>query len=394
MIDGASYRLARTLALRQLPNWHYSFPHRLCFDNSGFPTNIESEQELYQILDSMQETRFDPYMRELGGLSQQEYNTFAGVLCSYVSMHLRHFPHRKLKIPLSTMLSHFAVYRKISRYKENFNSIFEIGPGCGALSFFLKDHAALTNYSFVEASEGYYLLQSMVASHCFGGSFEQRAFPEIDCKLPAPFSTFVTNFFESEHVINLDIPKKAIHYPWWQLGALLNQPQKFDIVVSNANLCEMSKEALDDYLILIAKVLKPEGILFSQCLGGQIYRSYKELFSKMAASGFGLEALIQKETSIAYANRGEYAFYAIVPNAIFVLPGHPHYDEARKNIEVGEACLGTDPRVPNMFKPADDERRIFQAAEFISLISEMLRSGLRDGDCKFSNAALQSRKSF
>ena len=45
-----------------------------------------------------------------------------------------YLPHRDAVLPLSTLLSSFALYKKLKGAKDTFASVLEIGPGCGYLS--------------------------------------------------------------------------------------------------------------------------------------------------------------------------------------------------------------------------------------------------------------------
>ena len=73
MIDPATYRASELLAKSMSPHWRIAQTHNLDhFERAGFPVRISSVREIGPIVDSMQENRFDSYMRELDGLTDAD----------------------------------------------------------------------------------------------------------------------------------------------------------------------------------------------------------------------------------------------------------------------------------------------------------------------------------
>jgi SAM-dependent methyltransferase len=289
MLDPYTYRVSERLAKSSLPAWQIAQTHNLDhFEKSGFPVRIESVQDLGPLIDTMQENRFDKYMRELGGLTLHEYELVLDASCRAVSFQLKFLPSRRPVVPASTLMSVFCLYKKLMGVNPSFRSVLEIGPGCGYLSFFLQQHNALENYSQIEACESFYILQNLVNVHCFGERFAEKAFLPLDSQLSDYFVTpnAVTEFAPLARVPR-DSPT-CTHYPWWRIGELISRDVKFEIVTSNANLLEFNPKALDDYLELIHRVLKPDGVLIAQCLGYPSQGSYQSLLEKLWNRGFAL----------------------------------------------------------------------------------------------------------
>lgn len=189
MLEPEIYRISERLAKAQMPTWRLAQTHAVDhFEKTGFPVRVSSLRELGQLLDTMQENRFDGYMQELGGLTESEYALLINACRDIVLFQLTYFSNRKPTLPLSTLLSAFTLYRKFLTVDGNFRSVIEIGPGCGYLSFFLRHHAALRNYSQIEACESFYLLQSLVDVHCFPARFEERALMPADAPVQDYFS--------------------------------------------------------------------------------------------------------------------------------------------------------------------------------------------------------------
>jgi hypothetical protein len=176
LLDPYTYRRNERLAREQLPTWRTAAAHSLGhFEKIGFPVRIESIAEVGQLLDTMQEGRWDAYMAELGGLTDTEHELFVAVCCDALLFQMTYLPARVPVVPLTTLLSAFVLYRKCVGFDTDFRSVLEIGPGCGYLSFFLKGHGPLRNYSQIEACESFYILQNLVNVHCFGHRFDERA---------------------------------------------------------------------------------------------------------------------------------------------------------------------------------------------------------------------------
>jgi hypothetical protein len=285
MIDGNSYRLAESLAKRHISDWHIVQFHNVVFDSGAFPNNIDSYSELAPILDTMQENRFSNYMREMNGLTDNECHLLVDNLCDCILFQRTFMPDIRTRLPYATMIAHLAAFSKITTYNPEFNNILEIGPGCGYLPFFLRHHTPLKNYSHTEACEGFYILQSIINSYIFKHKFEDRAFP----KGQEDAESIYTNnslFFDDFDYIDIPFDPISIHYPWWRLNEIHSHPEKFDIVMSNANLKEFMPEALDDYLSLTKDCLTDEGVLFCQCLGGPLRTKDELLQKKLFENGF------------------------------------------------------------------------------------------------------------
>jgi hypothetical protein len=223
-------------------------------------------------------------------------------------------------VPLSTLISHFLIYKKLFGYNPRFNRLLEIGPGCGYLSFFLRDHQSLADYTQIESTESFYLLQSHINSHLFGSRFAEHA---LSRQALDEHAAYVPKLkwhdewhYEEQKIINVEVRPTCNHYPWWRIGEVAKR--RYDIVTSNANLNEFSREALFQYLSLIRDVLADDGAIIAQCLGGGA-PTYDSIFAHMKSAGFVPVALVQAD------NVPGRTF--VVSNAVFVGEKHPLYAE-------------------------------------------------------------------
>jgi hypothetical protein len=266
----------------------------------------------------MQEGRFDYYMKELGGFTDEDSTLFLNVCIDYIDFYCSVFQKDQVVLPLSTLISHFALYKKLLGFNPAFTRLLEIGPGCGYLSFFLRDRESLEDYTQIESTESFYLLQSHINSHVFGSRFAEHALSTHALDQQSVYVPKLKwhNPFHYEEKKIVSVERKAIcnHFPWWRIGDVVNR--QYDIVTSNANLNEFSREALFQYLSLIRDVLVDDGAIIAQCLGGGT-PTYESIIADMEAAGFVPVALVQGD------NVPDRLF--VVSNAIFVGERHPLY---------------------------------------------------------------------
>lgn len=319
MLDAAAYRANETNAKRAIADWRLANVNDpYIFQNQGFPVRADSFLDLAQILDTMQEGRFDYYMKELGGFTDEDTSSFVDICLDYIDFYRSAFQRDRVIVPLSTLISHFVVYKKLLGYKPRFSRLLEIGPGCGYLSFFLRDHDALEDYTQIESTESFYLLQSHINSHIFGSRFAEHALSRAalyDHGAYIPKLKWHTDFhYENQKIINVASQPVCNHFPWWRIAEVAGR--KYDIVTANANLNEFSREALFQYLSLIREVLADDGAIVAQCLGGGA-PTHESTFANMKSAGFVPVALVAGDCLPSN-------FY-VVANGVFVGEKHPLY---------------------------------------------------------------------
>jgi hypothetical protein len=378
MIDGHSYRLGLSMAMRHLPDWHLRYFHNVAFDQGAFPHNVNSYSELASIIDSMQQHRFDPYMREMNGLNDEECDLFVDALAECVIFQKTFMPDTRPRVPYSTMIAHLAAFTKLRSFNPNFSTLLEIGPGCGYMPFFLRHHAPLTNYSQTEACEGYYLLQSIVNAHVFGARFQDRAFPQGQDQAAA---TFTTDTAFSDDFDHIDLPKGpiSIHYPWWRLNEIRENETKFDIIMSNANLKEFMAEALDDYLALIIDSLADDGILYSQCLGGDLRTENHILQKKLYKAGFAPLIYLEKQGLITIdfpEFHTELKKDFVVSSGMFIKKTHPLFKTYYEPKNYMNQFIAGEKPVLDLFLGAPGNRKNYTRDEIFQLVTKRLEQKL------------------
>lgn len=388
MLDPQTYRASEQLAKASIPTWRVSQIHNVDhFERVGFPVRLTSAREIGQIIDTMQENRFEKYMQELGGLSESEYRLILNACADIVRFQLTYLPQRNPLLPISTLLSSYALYKKMMGADPNFGSVLEIGPGCGYLSFFLRHHEALQNYSQIEACESFYILQNLVNLHCFGARHNERALPLVG---GTNIDYFVNTRpdMELSPAVRLDtIPPLSTHYPWWRIGELISREASFDIVTSNANLLEFNPPALDDYLTLMHRVLKPGGIFLVQCTGFTASGTVEQLLDKIYEKRFAPLMFVRENDPARFtAGEGRSGLVSQLSdgaadtvifttnNAVFVKPGHPLFEKYYNRRNYHLHFIAPEPIVREIFYARPAGRRFYTKADFLEPTEKALQS--------------------
>lgn len=382
MLDITAYRASETLAKTCIPGWRIAQTHNVDhFERVGFPVRLTTLQETAQLLDTMQENRFAAYMQEMGGWTADELYLFVEACRDVIDFQLASYPHRRPILPLSTMISAFAAFKKITAYNPDFSSVLEVGPGCGYVSFFLKRHGALRDYSQIEACESFYILQSMVNNFCFGPRFIDHALPpneSIACDWYVARTSEDLEF--SPTFDERPVPAVCNHYPWWRIGELVKLDKKFDIIMSNANLLEFRADALADYLSLYHVVLKEDGILLVQCTGFTAHGTLDGLLTQLHKQGFATAAFFESPNVVSFpVKKGKGLVERVTTrhpeprkfatnNGVYIKKGHPQFKKYHSESEPAKHFIGDDSFIRDMFFASREGRRNYSFEEIVSKV--------------------------
>ena len=320
-MDIASYRLSERMASATLPSWRLKALHNPhIFVSAGFPVRVESTDELVGLLDTMQENRFPLFLKELGGLDDKDLSVLVKAVADYCLFFQTHFQSDEVPLPLSTMMAHLVLAKKLRGLGPR--RILELGPGCGYLSFFLRDWEGLANYTQVETTESFYLLQNLVNKYLFGARFKDHAQAQLNGHAASLITQALPgNETELSPRLKVEVPAVCHHYPWWQAGAAAKE--RFDVVTANAMLNELSESAFRQYVWLIDQCLAPDGALLVQCIGGGPL-PFDLIFRALAQ--------IRLAPVVMYLGSGEVGdkFFTL-PNMLFVRQGHPLFAKYAKD---------------------------------------------------------------
>ncbi|HLJ20279.1 MAG TPA: hypothetical protein VKU84_08780, partial [Stellaceae bacterium] len=375
----ADYRSRERLARSLISNWRIAATHQVdTFERVSFPVRIESIHETGQLLDTMQEGRYERYLAELGGLSAEDEALLCRALAEAVRFQIACLPRRKPIVPFSTMISALTLYKKLVGFKSDIGSVLEVGPGCGYLSIFLAQTPSLTDYSQVEACESFYIFQSLLNGFLFRHRFCELATTtgydlslNIRADIDAPYS-----------ITDREIPPyRCFHFPWWTLGALHERTRYYDVVTSNANLNEFTRDALHEYLTIFKRVMKDDGIFLEQCTGSEGHGTREGLFDVLHDAGFSpvFCALAEEEVERLQVALGAEPFLPFrhkrfaVNNLILVKQEHPLYAGSCSRDHFSHGYAAAYDRLPGMYLYGEERRPRSKDELMAGVKAELLR---------------------
>jgi len=379
MIDINYYRNKENQAKDSLQSWVLAQKYNLdIFEKDGFPIRINNIQQTKQIIDTMQENRFNAYMHELNGFNAEDLSIFIQACIKHLEFQNNYFPAHKNFVPFDTLISAFAIFKKIKGINPKVEKILEIGPGAANFSFFLSNFSDLKEYTYTDSCESFYLLQNNINFFLFKDDFKQHVLKKEknNCFRDKDNSIYSQGGLE-EQVYIKNYKKynfKCNAYPWWELGKLSKSTSKYDIVTSNANLLEFSEGALNDYLQIMNRKLKKEGMVFVQCLGNSVLRKVDYLLNKLKRNDFKI--LFFANGNVEYKSNNESKNISktfLLPNMILIKKGHPLFDEANNSIQ-NNVQLSMDQRIDKVFFPDEENaKKIFSKDEITNLIIGKLK---------------------
>ncbi|MEQ8587382.1 MAG: hypothetical protein RLO01_18505 [Thalassobaculaceae bacterium] len=319
MLDIATYDEADRAARVHCGHWATIRAMRPdFFAGQGFPTRIERLTELRYLFDAMSKWDSGPVLQEMGGALPEDVAEITAAVRSFVDLHRAVLDREPARIPLGTLTYQYLVARKVAAFPRH-ASVLDIGPGEGYQSFYLSRDASVETYSAVEVTQSLYMLQTLVGDRAFGGKFRNHAvdpqpypalhFPALRADGAAPLSALT---------VEPQATARSHLFPWWK--AHLAFETRYDVVMSNENICEMSTEAFAFYVGEIARRLSPDGVFLVHGIGKTLEpKTLNERFQILSAVGF--RGFIQETT---FKNGGRLH----TPNLVLVPPGNTRHGEA------------------------------------------------------------------
>lgn len=226
MLTSAEYDAREREALRHTPNRVIEAYQPAGFNRVGYPTRVETADELYRFAEVMHEgTPPDLLPRMLGALSAHELDLVRQVTKTGSDV-VWSLSGRRV-VASSSVLPAVLAYRHIlGIYPDRRATILEIGPGDGYLGALLI--AGGFGYIGTDVAQAFYLLQSNFFERLAGPGFVELA---GDSRGFEAFSRVESGM--------------AIHVPWWKFASA--NPERLavsiDCVVGSGVFCEMHPRA-------------------------------------------------------------------------------------------------------------------------------------------------------
>lgn len=236
------------------------------FENGGFPTLVDCEEELVRYIDSMHADSFDSHYNDLcEGITQNEFELLKKCTSDIYNMTLDYY--QKEFLVKAPMIASICEKRIIEAALGDVTDkrVFEIGGGSGTLGCILLESGI--KYSATDVTQAFYLIQNRLFN-------------------------YITNDNINELVTqNLETTSSCIHVPYWKLWELRNKPFDMDLIISNHALLEMSPNSLRFYLNFCKIALKAskEGVFVFQGGGWRINQNLVDLINLFEEYGFYLK---------------------------------------------------------------------------------------------------------
>ena len=163
---------------------------------------------------------------------------------------------------------------------------------------------------------------------------------------------------------------------------------KYDVVTSNANLNEFTRNALYEYLTIFSRAMKDDGIFLIQCTGFPAHGSTEDLMEVLNKFGFAslfcgmADENLRPDMPITdkYRSLGLHRKKFALNNLILVKKGHPHY-EANLGLKNYSHGFASDfPRLSHIYEGGTEEnprdsRRVYPIEEILKTVKTKLLQG-------------------
>ncbi len=236
------------------------------FENGGFPTTVQKEEELVRYIDSMHAYSFESHYNDLcGGITEKEFSLLQKTTKDIYDMTTKKYNANFLvKAPVIASICEKRII-EASLGNTDEKRVFEIGGGSGTLGCLLLEDNI--KYSATDVTQAFYLIQNRLFDYITNGDVNE--------------------------LVNqsLNIDSKCIHLPYWKLWEMRDTPINIDLVISNHALLEMSPNSLRFYLNFCKTAMEKskEGLFVFQGGGWRIDQTLIDLIELFDEYGFYLK---------------------------------------------------------------------------------------------------------
>lgn len=323
-MDIATYNQMEVLAQARLSSWRFQqIFSPVLFERVGFPARIEHIGQIRGLLAGMHRlSRIKLLVAEIGGLRDDDLPVIADALGAYLQWYRTWFSDESVPIPLADLMAQFVSFTRLRGIAER-RHVLEVGPGYGLMSLFVSGDAGIQTYDAIEITQSLYVIQASLGRHCFREGFRAAALPAQD---PARVGALgdQTSSVQPFRPGGLRARRtfRSTLYPWWEIDAPLSK--RYDVIISNSNLVEMSEGALLYYLENWKRVLNDGGYVLVQDFGRSEHTGDQQVLRSLEDHGY--RALVKFS-----GQHGERKFS--MWNLLLVTDRHPDYAQARSVME-------------------------------------------------------------
>lgn len=247
------------------------------FESGGFPTVVDSEQELVRYIDSMHAYSFENYYNNLcKGITLEEFELLKKTTKSIYELTKNRY--NSTFVVQAPMIAALCERRLINAAIGNNQEkrIFEIGGGAGTLGCILLEDNR--KYISTDVTQAFYLIQNRLYNYITENN--------------------INELVNEEYINN----SRCIHVPYWKMWETRYNPIDCDLVVSNHALLEMSPNSLKFYLNYFKSNLdKNNGAFVFQGGGWRINQNLIDLINLFDQYGYNLQYFDHKNEIAAFS---------------------------------------------------------------------------------------------
>jgi hypothetical protein len=291
----SDYNKIEEKAISLLPNRVIEAFQPTEFYDSGYPTRVNSSDELWKYVDVMHEKRFESNVLVGlgGGLTQEEFDDFKRLTQKIYDFTLNEFD--KPFVARNSVSRSFIIYRAIKAIYNGYTpTVFELGAGCGYLGALLISEN--WPYYSTDNAQAFYLYQNRLWNY-----FSNNELREI-----LEFTS-----------IPDEKKAKVVHIPWWNFF-LQDMPNSVDLITCNHMLAEMNPIALKYSVYRMRNLLTksdsiesgPPKLLMFEHWGGENTNTKENVFKELMNAGFRLIY----HSSITKSNKMNISIFALYDN--------------------------------------------------------------------------------
>lgn len=314
------------------------------FDSVGFTARLSHIGQIRGLLAGMHGRQRGGYFaEELGGLTDDDLGRLARAAGLYLRWYRTMFPDRTVPMPLGDLLAQYVAFTKLQGIAGR-GRVLEVGSGYGLMSLFVADDPQVARYDLIEVTQALYVIQASIAAFRFGEAFRNAAL-DADADIAAGTRARPGTALHAAQPFSIGMERafRCSLFPWWRVDDPLSR--QVDVIMSNANLVEMSAPSLDYYLQQWQGSLADDGFVLVQDLGNPAHRTHDDVLRSIDAAGFRALAKVKGRHGAKH-----FACW----NLLLVTGRHPDYARAGSVLEpqVLVADHGTVRRAFGLDRPA------------------------------------------
>jgi hypothetical protein len=285
------YNYNEKLALKEFSNFKLRAFHPNTFQYYNFPIFLNSPEEVFKYLDTMQENRINKnYFYDLGGYLLEDEMKAIENIATRVSSYAKFFKKRTVPIGIGHMISSISTIRSliaISKQKKKKLKVIEIGPGSGMLG--LLANWFNINYTSFDVTNAFAIQICSLYRFLFDKDFvDLSSIPYLGNlereKKAAKKSRSNIEYLKEK----IQEDNKMTFVPWWHFLNEENIPlPRYDVVIMNHCFFEI-KETANRYILKRLNQNDEKQLVLCSYWGDTVSNNYSDISAYKLELEFGI----------------------------------------------------------------------------------------------------------